>query len=175
MVGSAIVRGWRAKAARSHGDVARRARPARSGATSGWIAREPSPDAVFLAAAKVGGILANDTYPADFLYDNLMIEANIIEARAQGRRRKAAVPRLVLHLSEICAAADTEDALLTGPLEPTNEWYAIAKIAGIKLAEAYRKQHGATSSRHADQPLRSRRQFRPQFQPCHAGADPQGA
>jgi GDP-L-fucose synthase len=107
-----------------------------------WMAKE-KPDAIFLAAAKVGGILANDTFPADFLYDNLMIEANIIEAaHAQG------VAKLVF-LGSSCIYpkfADQpirEDSLLTGALEPTNEWYAIAKIAGIKLAQAYRKQHGA--------------------------------
>lgn len=106
-----------------------------------WFAEE-KPDAVVLAAAKVGGILANDTYPADFLYDNLMIEANVIEAA-----HRENVKRL-LFLGSSCIYpkfADqpiTEDALLTGPLEPTNEWYAIAKIAGIKLVQAYRRQHG---------------------------------
>ncbi|MBB2841085.1 UNVERIFIED_ORG: GDP-L-fucose synthase [Rhizobium etli] len=100
------------------------------------------PDAVILAAAKVGGILANDTFPADFLYDNLIIEANIFEAA-----HRSGVERL-LFLGSSCIYPKfapqpiSEDALLTGPLEPTNEWYAIAKIAGIKLAEAYRKQHG---------------------------------
>ncbi|KKZ87547.1 GDP-fucose synthetase [Rhizobium phaseoli] len=100
------------------------------------------PDAVILAAAKVGGILANDTLPADFLYDNLIIEANIFEAA-----HRYGVDRL-LFLGSSCIYPKfapqpiSEDALLTGPLEPTNEWYAIAKIAGIKLAEAYRKQHG---------------------------------
>jgi GDP-L-fucose synthase len=106
-----------------------------------WVANA-KPDAVFLAAAKVGGILANDTYPADFLYDNLMIEANIIEASF-----RAGVEKL-LFLGSSCIYPKfapqpiTEDALLTGLLEPTNEWYAIAKIAGIKLAQSYRKQHG---------------------------------
>ncbi|PCK77473.1 GDP-L-fucose synthase [Rhizobium sophoriradicis] len=100
------------------------------------------PDAIILAAAKVGGILANDTFPADFLYDNLIIEANIFEAA-----HRSCVDRL-LFLGSSCIYPKfapqpiSEDALLTGPLEPTNEWYAIAKIAGIKLAEAYRKQHG---------------------------------
>lgn len=107
-----------------------------------WFAAE-KPDAVFVAAAKVGGILANDTYPADFLYDNLMIEANVIKASFD-----AGVEKL-LFLGSSCIYpkfADqpiAESALLTGPLEPTNEWYAIAKIAGIKLCQAYRKQHGA--------------------------------
>jgi GDP-L-fucose synthase len=107
-----------------------------------WIA-ETKPDAVFLAAAKVGGILANDISPADFLYENLMIEANVIEASFREGVQK------LLFLGSSCIYPKfarqpiTEDALLTGPLEPTNEWYAIAKIAGIKLAQAYRKQHGA--------------------------------
>ncbi|WP_323126185.1 GDP-L-fucose synthase [Stakelama tenebrarum] len=109
--------------------------------TREWFARE-KPDAVFVAAAKVGGILANDSYPADFLYDNLMIEANVIEAAHANDVEK------LLFLGSSCIYpkfADqpiVEDALLTGPLEPTNEWYAIAKIAGIKLCQAYRRQHG---------------------------------
>ena len=101
------------------------------------------PDAVILAAAKVGGILANDTYPADFLYENLVIETNVIEAAFRQGVEK------LLFLGSSCIYPKhapqpiQEDALLTGPLEPTNEWYAIAKIAGLKLCEAYRKQHGA--------------------------------
>lgn len=104
--------------------------------------RDSRPDAIILAAAKVGGILANDTRPAEFLYDNLMIEANIVQAA-----HEAGVDRL-LFLGSSCIYPKLapqpilEDALLTGPLEPTNEWYAIAKIAGIKLAQAYRKQYG---------------------------------
>jgi GDP-L-fucose synthase len=107
-----------------------------------WMAKE-KPDAIFLAAAKVGGILANDQFPADFLYDNLMIEANIIEAAYANGVAK------LLFLGSSCIYPKfaeqpiREDSLLTGALEPTNEWYAIAKIAGIKLAQAYRKQHGA--------------------------------
>ena len=103
---------------------------------------EARPQAVFVAAAKVGGILANDSYPAEFLYDNLMIEANVVHAAFT-----TGVEKLVF-LGSSCIYPKhapqpiTEDALLTGPLEPTNEWYAIAKIAGIKLAQAYRKQHG---------------------------------
>ena len=106
-----------------------------------WMAAN-KPDAVFIAAAKVGGILANNSYPADFLYDNLMIEANIIEAA-----HRHAVEKL-LFLGSSCIYPRLspqpipESALLTGALEPTNEWYAIAKIAGIKLAAAYRRQHG---------------------------------
>jgi GDP-L-fucose synthase len=100
------------------------------------------PQAVIVAAAKVGGILANDTYPAEFLWQNLMIEANIIEAA-----HKCGVEKL-LFLGSSCIYPReapqpiSEGALLTGPLEPTNEWYAIAKIAGIKLCQAYRRQYG---------------------------------
>ena len=106
-----------------------------------WMAAA-RPQLIFVAAAKVGGILANSRYPADFLYDNLMIEANIIEAS-----RRNGVEKLVFLGSsciypKMAAQPITEDALLTGPLEPTNEWYAVAKIAGIKLAQAYRIQHG---------------------------------
>jgi GDP-L-fucose synthase len=110
-------------------------------AVRSWMERE-RPDAVILAAAKVGGILANDSYPADFLYDNLVIAANVIEAS-----HRADVNRL-LFLGSSCIYPKfaeqpiVEEALLTGPLEPTNQWYAVAKIAGIKLVQAYRKQHG---------------------------------
>lgn len=100
-------------------------------------------DTVILAAAKVGGILANDTYPADFLYDNLVMETNVIE----GAFRTGVEKLLFLGSSciypKLAAQPIPEEALLTGPLEPTNEWYAIAKIAGLKLCEAYRRQHGA--------------------------------
>lgn len=100
------------------------------------------PDVVVLAAARVGGIKANDAYPADFLYDNLMIEANVIHAAA-----KFGVEKL-LFLGSSCiyprdaAQPIREEALLTAPLEETNQWYALAKIAGVKLCEAYRKQQG---------------------------------
>jgi len=109
-------------------------------AVRAWMARE-QPEAVFVAAATVGGIHANATRPAEFLYDNLMIEANIIHAA-----HEIGVDKL-LFLGSSCIypkLADqpiAESALLTGPLEPTNEWYAIAKIAGIKLTQAYRRQH----------------------------------
>ncbi|MGR3630947.1 MAG: GDP-L-fucose synthase [Limimaricola soesokkakensis] len=100
------------------------------------------PDAVILAAAKVGGIHANNTYPADFIYDNLLIQTNVI-----GQAHEAGVQRL-LFLGSSCIYPReapqpmSEDALLTGPLEPTNEPYAIAKIAGIKLCESFNRQHG---------------------------------
>jgi GDP-L-fucose synthase len=101
-----------------------------------------APQAVILAAAKVGGIVANDNWPADFLYDNLAIETAIIHGAFQTNVEK------LLFLGSSCIYPKfapqpiREDALLTGPLEPTNEWYAIAKIAGIKLCQAYRRQHG---------------------------------
>ena len=100
------------------------------------------PHAVFLAAARVGGILANDSRPAEFIYENLAIEANVINAA-----RQAGVEKL-LFLGSSCVYPKLspqpmrEDVLLSGPLEPTNEWYAIAKIAGIKLCQAYRRQYG---------------------------------
>lgn len=107
-----------------------------------WLMKE-KPDAIMLAAARVGGILANDSYPADFLYENLIIETNLIEAAF----RKGVDKLLFLGSSCIypkhAPQPIPEDALLTGPLEPTNEWYAIAKIAGLKLCEAYRRQYGA--------------------------------
>jgi GDP-L-fucose synthase len=107
-----------------------------------WMTAE-KPQVVFLAAAKVGGIQANNNYPAEFLYENLMIEANIIHAAY-----KIGVEKLVF-LGSTCiypkmaAQPIAEESLLTGPLEPTNEWYAIAKIAGLKLCQAYRRQYGS--------------------------------
>jgi GDP-L-fucose synthase len=110
-------------------------------AVQAWL-RQHRPHAIVLAAAKVGGIYANDSFPADFIYDNLAIAANVIHAA-----HLAGIDRL-LFLGSSCvypkfaAQPIKEEALLTGPLEPTNEWYAIAKIAGIKLCQAYRKQRG---------------------------------
>jgi GDP-L-fucose synthase len=106
-----------------------------------WLMKN-RPDAIVFAAAKVGGIHANDTFPADFIYDNLAIETNVIHAA-----HVAGINRLVF-LGSSCIYPKfapqpiREESLLDGPLEPTNEWYAIAKIAGIKLCQAYRKQHG---------------------------------
>ena len=109
--------------------------------TRAWILAQ-KPDAIFLAAAKVGGILANDSFPADFLYDNLMIEANIIEAAYRAKVSKLLFLGSSCIYPKMAPQPIPEEALLTGPLEPTNEWYAIAKIVGIKLCQAYRKQHG---------------------------------
>ncbi|HSS87289.1 MAG TPA: GDP-L-fucose synthase [Reyranella sp.] len=106
-----------------------------------WMAGT-KPQAVFLAAARVGGIYANDTRPAEFIYDNLMIQSNVVEAS-----RRTGVEKLMLLGSSciyprLAPQPIPEAALLTGPLEPTNQWYAVAKIAGIKLGQAYRRQYG---------------------------------
>lgn len=140
MVGSALVRRLTREecivltASRAELDLANQMQTRR------WVSHN-RPDAIFLAAARVGGIVANATYPADFLYDNLMIEANLVEAA-----HRCAIPKLLLLGSsciypKLAPQPITEDALLTGPLETTNQWYAIAKIAGIKLCQAYREQH----------------------------------
>jgi GDP-L-fucose synthase len=110
-------------------------------AVQSWM-REEKPDAIIIAAARVGGILANASRPVDFLYDNLMIQSNIIHAAHENDVER------VLFLGSSCIYPKLapqpirEDSLLTGPLEPTNEWYAIAKISGIKLIQAYREQYG---------------------------------
>lgn len=106
-----------------------------------WYA-DNRPNAVIVAAAKVGGILANDSYPAEFIYDNLMIEANLIEGARQSGVEKLLFLGSSCIYPKLAEQPIVEEALLTGVLEPTNEWYAIAKIAGIKLCEAYRKQYG---------------------------------
>jgi GDP-L-fucose synthase len=100
------------------------------------------PDIVYLAAAKVGGIQANSTYPADFLRDNLQIQTNVIDAAWRAGTRKLCFLGSSCIYPKQAPQPMREDALLTGPLEPTNEWYAVAKIAGIKLCQAYRRQHG---------------------------------
>tara|TARA_R110002110_G_scaffold256573_5_gene472578 strand:- start:2860 stop:3756 length:897 start_codon:yes stop_codon:yes gene_type:complete len=107
-----------------------------------WMA-DRKPDVVILAAAKVGGVVANDTYPADFLYENLVIETNVIEAAFRSDVSKLLFLGSSCIYPKLAPQPIREDALLTGPLEPTNEWYAIAKIAGLKLCEAYRRQYGA--------------------------------
>lgn len=106
-----------------------------------WMAMH-RPDVVVVAAAKVGGILANHDYPADYLYENLAIETNIIHAAHQISVRKLLFLASSCIYPRLAPQPMREDALLTGPLEPTNEWFAVAKIAGIKLCQAYRRQHG---------------------------------
>jgi len=110
-------------------------------AVQSWFA-EQQPTVVVLAAAKVGGIAANNSYPADFLLDNLKIQTNVIEtAWRSGVRRLLFLGSSCIY-PKLAEQPIREEALLTGPLEPTNEWYAIAKITGIKLCEALRRQHG---------------------------------
>ena len=106
-----------------------------------WMS-EARPQAIFLAAAKVGGIVANDTAPADFLYDNLAIATNVIHAAAATGVEKLLFLGSSCIYPKLAPQPLKEEALLTGPLEPTNEWYAVAKIAGLKLCQAYRHQHG---------------------------------
>jgi GDP-L-fucose synthase len=100
------------------------------------------PEYVFLAAAKVGGILANNSYPAEFLRDNLVIQSNVIHSAWKHGAAKLAFLGSSCIYPKHAAQPMREDALLTGPLEPTNEWYAVAKIAGIKQCQAYRRQYG---------------------------------
>lgn len=106
-----------------------------------WMA-ETKPDAIIMAAAKVGGILANNTQPVDFLLNNLQIETNIVEAAHANDVDRFLFLGSSCIYPKLAPQPIPEDSLLTGPLEPTNEWYAIAKIAGIKLCQAYRKQYG---------------------------------
>jgi GDP-L-fucose synthase len=142
LVGSAIVRRLRAAGFRN---LVLRDRSelnlTRQAAVEDFFA-DARPEYVFFAAAKVGGILANDSFPAEFLQDNLVIQTNIIDAAYRNGTRK------LLFLGSSCIYPKhapqpmPEDCLLTGPLEPTNEWYAIAKIAGLKMCQAYRRQYG---------------------------------
>lgn len=106
-----------------------------------WMG-DVKPDGVIVAAAKVGGIHANDSRPAEFLYENLMIEANVIHAAHEADVQKLLFLGSTCIYPKMASQPLKEEYLLTGPLEPTNEWYAIAKIAGIKLCQAYRKQYG---------------------------------
>jgi GDP-L-fucose synthase len=106
-----------------------------------FFARE-RPEVVFFAAAKVGGILANSTYPADFIGENLAIQTNVIHSASRSGVKKLVFLGSSCIYPKLAAQPISEGALLTGPLEPTNEWYAVAKIAGIKMVQAYRAQHG---------------------------------
>lgn len=141
MVGSAVVRRLASEncivltATRDELDLRRQDK------VESWLAHH-RPDAVFLVAATVGGIHANNTRPAEFLYDNLVIETNVIEAARQQQVSKLLFTGSSCIYPRMAPQPITEDTLLSGPLEPTNEWYAIAKIAGLKLCQAYRRQYG---------------------------------
>ncbi|MEO8313292.1 MAG: GDP-L-fucose synthase [Pseudomonadota bacterium] len=100
------------------------------------------PEQVYLAAAKVGGILANDSRPAEFIHDNLVVQSNVIDAAFRFGTKKLLFLGSSCIYPKLAPQPMPEDSLLTGPLEPTNEWYAIAKIAGLKMCQAYRKQYG---------------------------------
>ena len=143
MVGSAIVRALLAQGSSASRIVTRTHAEldlCNQAAVNTFFATE-QPTQVYLAAARVGGIHANNTYPADFIYDNLMMQANIIQAaHAQGVQKLLFLGSSCIY-PRLAAQPMTEAALLTGPLEPTNEPYAIAKIAGIKLCESYNRQH----------------------------------
>ena len=142
MVGSAIVRRLRADGftnlvLRTHAELDL----TNQAAVDAFFASE-RPEYVFLAAAKVGGIHANSTYPADFIRDNLAIQTNVIHSAWKHGTKKLLFLGSSCIYPRDCPQPIKEEYLLTGPLEPTNEWYAIAKIAGIKLCQAYRKQYG---------------------------------
>jgi GDP-L-fucose synthase len=142
LVGGAIVRRLQAEgcgnlllAGRDRVDLTRQA------AVEAFFEQE-RPEYVFVAAAKVGGIHANSSYPAEFIRDNLAIQTNVIHAAWQAGSKKLCFLGSSCIYPKLAAQPMTEDALLTGPLEPTNEWYAVAKIAGIKMCQAYRRQYG---------------------------------
>jgi len=142
LVGSAIVRRLQAEGANNLVVRTRKELDLLDqSAVEGFFASE-KPEYVFLAAAKVGGILANDTYPAEFLHDNLVLQTNVIHSAWRHGVRKLCFLGSSCIYPKLAPQPMTEDALLTGPLEPTNEWYAIAKIAGIKMCQAYRRQYG---------------------------------
>ena len=110
-------------------------------AVNNFFAKE-KPEYVVLAAAKVGGILANNTYPAEFIRDNLILQTNIIEASRMNHVERLLFLGSSCIYPKLAPQPIPESALLTGPLEPTNQWYAVAKIAGMKLCQAYRRQYG---------------------------------
>ena len=144
MVGGAIVRALQSQ---GHSNLVTRTHAEldliNQSAVNAFFAQE-KPDQVYLAAAKVGGIHANNTYPADFIYQNLMVQANVIEAAFRNDVKKLLFLGSSCIYPRLAAQPMREDALLTGVLEPTNEPYAIAKIAGIKLCESYNRQYGAS-------------------------------
>jgi GDP-L-fucose synthase len=142
MVGSAIVRRLEALGYRNIMTRGREALDLLDPAAVSDFFRETEINQVYLAAAKVGGIQANNTYPADFIHQNLMIEANVIHAAHEAGVQKLLFLGSSCIYPKLAEQPMREDALLTGTLEPTNEPYAIAKIAGIKLCESYNRQHG---------------------------------
>jgi len=143
LVGSAIVRALRAEGASRVLTAGRDEVDLREQASVRAFFERERPQYVFMAAAKVGGILANDSLPAQFLYDNLMIEANVVDAAYRSGVTKMLFLGSTCIYPKLAPQPLKEECLLSGPLEPTNEWYAVAKIAGIKLCQAYQRQYGA--------------------------------
>ena len=142
LVGSAVVRelerrGFRNLVLRTSAEL-----DLRNQAAVVQFFEDTRPQYVLLAAAKVGGIYANSTYPADFIRDNLQIQTNVIESAWRAGASKLCFLGSSCIYPKLAPQPIREDSLLTGPLEPTNEWYAVAKIAGIKMCQAYRRQHG---------------------------------
>ncbi|WP_083561007.1 GDP-L-fucose synthase [Oceanococcus atlanticus] len=142
MVGSAIVRALRAAGYDNLLLLDRQALDLRERAAVEAMFEQHKPEYVFLAAAKVGGILANNEYPADFLRDNLLIQTNVIDAAWRHAARKLLFLGSSCIYPKLAPQPLKEEYLLSGALEPTNEWYAIAKIAGLKMCQAYRRQYG---------------------------------
>jgi GDP-L-fucose synthase len=143
LVGSAIVRKLRQEGFSNLLTATSKELDLREQAATRDFFAQQHPDYVFLAAARVGGILANNSYPADFIYQNLMIEANVIEsARLSGVSKLLCLGSTCIY-PKMAPQPLKEEYLLTGPLEPTNEWYAVAKIAGIKMCQAYQRQYGS--------------------------------
>ncbi|MEP3889933.1 MAG: GDP-L-fucose synthase [Hellea sp.] len=143
MVGSAIIRRLAAERPAEILTISSNALDLRNqAATQAWVS-DNTPDAVFMAAAKVGGIHANNTYPAQFLYDNMMMAANVIDAAYHSGTEKLLFLGSSCIYPKMAPQPISEDSLLTGPLEPTNAPYAIAKISGVYLCETYRREYGA--------------------------------
>lgn len=142
LVGSAIVRNLRSKNFTNVIEATRAKVNFTSQVETEVYMHEVKPDYVFVAAAKVGGIMANKTYPADFIYQNLMIQSNIIDTSYRSGCRKLVFLGSSCIYPKHSVIPITEDQLMTGPLEPTNDAYALAKISGIKMCQAYRQQYG---------------------------------
>ena len=143
LVGSGLMRLLQARGATSILTATRDQLDLRDQAAVNYWFRANRPEYVYLVAGTVGGIMANSTRPAEFIYDNMLIHATVVHARARVSREEAPLPRELVHLpARLRRSRWSRSDLLTGALEPTNEPYAIAKIAGIKLCEAYRKQYG---------------------------------
>ncbi|HET7132596.1 MAG TPA: GDP-L-fucose synthase, partial [Gammaproteobacteria bacterium] len=142
LAGSAVVRALRARGFANLVSAPRSSLDLREQTAVERFFAERRPEYVFMAAAKVGGILANDSRPAEFIGDNLSIQTNVIDAAYRHGTRKLCFLGSSCIYPRLAPQPLREDSLLTGPLEPTNQWYAVAKIAGIKMCQAYARQYG---------------------------------